>query len=199
MPLPSQDARPNSATRRRPTGADLALPLGPGAVVSFSVGRVLQGTKSACGPSTSVDLRLDSPADSSGSGRTSTMLRYHPGRLCRLQQERFVDRRAEERFPPDFMFRLSKDEAAALRSQSVRSNAGRGGRRYPPYVFTEQGVASARSLSISRSCGRSSSCGALPPLTRPSSGDSMTSSARLRPSSATTTNSSTRSSRRCGS
>lgn len=39
------------------------------------------------------------------------------------------------------MFQSSKDEAAALRSQIAISNAGRGGRRYAPYVFTEQGVA----------------------------------------------------------
>jgi hypothetical protein len=46
-----------------------------------------------------------------------------------------------ERFPADFMFQLSKDEAAALRSQTATSQSGRGGRRYAPYVFTEQGVA----------------------------------------------------------
>jgi ORF6N domain len=47
------------------------------------------------------------------------------------------------RFPEDFMFRLTNGEVAALRSQSVISNAGpgRGGRRYNPYAFTEQGVA----------------------------------------------------------
>jgi hypothetical protein len=45
-----------------------------------------------------------------------------------------------DRFPPDFMFQLSKDEAALLRSQFATSS-GRGGRRYAPYVFTEQGVA----------------------------------------------------------
>jgi ORF6N domain-containing protein len=39
------------------------------------------------------------------------------------------------------MFQLTKAEAAALRSQIVTSNDGRGGRRYAPYVFTEQGVA----------------------------------------------------------
>jgi ORF6N domain len=39
------------------------------------------------------------------------------------------------------MFQLSKAEAAALRSQNATSDAGRGGRRYAPYVFTEQGVA----------------------------------------------------------
>lgn len=46
-----------------------------------------------------------------------------------------------KRFPADFMFQLTDDEAEALRSQIVISNEGRGGRRYAPYVFTEQGVA----------------------------------------------------------
>jgi phage regulator Rha-like protein len=46
-----------------------------------------------------------------------------------------------ERFPADFMFQLTKEEAAALRSQTATSDTGRGGRRYAPYVFTEQGVA----------------------------------------------------------
>jgi ORF6N domain len=46
-----------------------------------------------------------------------------------------------KRFPEDFMFQLAKSEAAALRSQIATSNEGRGGRRYAPYVFTEQGVA----------------------------------------------------------
>jgi hypothetical protein len=50
-------------------------------------------------------------------------------------------RRNAERFPDDFMFQLTRDEWAALRSQSGISNEGRGGRRYAPYVFTEQGVA----------------------------------------------------------
>jgi len=50
-----------------------------------------------------------------------------------------------ERFPDDFMFQLSKDEFAFLRSQSVTSS-GWGGRRYPPYAFTEQGVAMLSSV-----------------------------------------------------
>jgi len=54
-------------------------------------------------------------------------------------------RRNPNRFPPDFMFRLDGEEAARLRSQIVISN-GRGGRRYPPYVFTEQGVAMLSSV-----------------------------------------------------
>jgi len=46
-----------------------------------------------------------------------------------------------KRFPEDFMFQLSKAEASSLRSQIATSNDSRGGRRYAPYVFTEQGVA----------------------------------------------------------
>lgn len=45
------------------------------------------------------------------------------------------------RFPSDFMFQLNYQEVASLRSQIVTSKSGRGGRRYMPYVFTEQGVA----------------------------------------------------------
>lgn len=50
-------------------------------------------------------------------------------------------KRNAKRFPPDFMFQLTKAEAKLLRSQFVISSEGRGGRRYAPYVFTEQGVA----------------------------------------------------------
>lgn len=69
-------------------------------------------------------------------------------------------RRNLRRFPSDFMFRLTKTEAdalrsqlaisstskGALRSQSATSNTGRGGRRYLPYAFTEQGVAMLSSV-----------------------------------------------------
>lgn len=44
------------------------------------------------------------------------------------------------RFPSDFMFQLNAKEVEFLRSQFVTSNMGRGGRRYPPYVFTEYGA-----------------------------------------------------------
>jgi len=43
------------------------------------------------------------------------------------------------RFPDDFMFQLSKGEFKNLKSQIVTSSWG--GRRIPPYAFTEQGVA----------------------------------------------------------
>jgi len=55
-----------------------------------------------------------------------------------------------DRFPSDFMFQLSEEEADSLRSQSVTSNEGRGGRRYPPYAFTEQGVAMLSSVLRSK-------------------------------------------------
>lgn len=50
-------------------------------------------------------------------------------------------RRNLKRFPEDFMLQLNADEASLLRSQFATSNVGRGGRRYLPYAFTEQGVA----------------------------------------------------------
>ena len=60
-------------------------------------------------------------------------------------------KRNVNRFPADFMFQLTTDEADSLRSQIATSNLGlqrgmsnmeaRGGRRYLPYAFTEHGVA----------------------------------------------------------
>ena len=54
-----------------------------------------------------------------------------------------------ERFPEDFMFQLSQEEFAILRSQIVTSSDW-GGRRYRPYAFTEQGVAMLSSVLRSR-------------------------------------------------
>jgi hypothetical protein len=48
-------------------------------------------------------------------------------------------RRNIDRFPEDFMFQLTPDEFTNLRSQFVTSSWG--GQRYPPFAFTEQGVA----------------------------------------------------------
>lgn len=48
-------------------------------------------------------------------------------------------RRNIQRFPPDFMFQLTMEEMKILRSQFGTSSWG--GRRYPPFAFTEQGVA----------------------------------------------------------
>ena len=58
-----------------------------------------------------------------------------------------------ERFPNDFMFQLSTEEFDNLRFQfgtsSLKSQIGTsrwGGRRYPPYAFTEQGVSMLSSV-----------------------------------------------------
>ena len=49
------------------------------------------------------------------------------------------------RFPLDFMFELTQEEFNSLRSQIVTSNK-RGGIRYMPFAFTEQGVAMLSSI-----------------------------------------------------
>ena len=56
-------------------------------------------------------------------------------------------RRNKIRFPEDFMFQLTEQEAEFLRYQIGTSKTdGRGGRRYLPLVFTEQGVAMLSSV-----------------------------------------------------
>ena len=54
-------------------------------------------------------------------------------------------KRNAKRFPESFCFQLTEDEYADLRSQIATSNtentSSKGGRRYLPYVFTEQGIA----------------------------------------------------------
>jgi hypothetical protein len=64
-------------------------------------------------------------------------------------------RRNISRFPPDFMFEMSKEELENWRSQFVTSNQDRQGLRYPPFCFTEQGATmlscllnSARAISV---------------------------------------------------
>ena len=55
-------------------------------------------------------------------------------------------RRNLDRFPEDFMFQLTDEEAISLRSQFATTNTGRGGRRYLPYAFTEHGLAMLSSV-----------------------------------------------------
>ncbi|HEY2513751.1 MAG TPA: ORF6N domain-containing protein [Polyangiaceae bacterium] len=55
-------------------------------------------------------------------------------------------KRNPTRFPSDFMFQLTPEEFASLRSQTVISKSDRGGRRTAPYAFTEQGVAMLSSV-----------------------------------------------------
>ena len=54
-------------------------------------------------------------------------------------------KRNRERFPVDFTFQLTREEAGSLRSQFVISK-GRGGRRYAPYAFTEHGAIMAANV-----------------------------------------------------
>ena len=55
-------------------------------------------------------------------------------------------KRNRKRFPTDFMFELSAQEAVFLTSQNAISNTGRGGRRTLPYAFTEEGGAMLSSV-----------------------------------------------------
>jgi phage regulator Rha-like protein len=55
-------------------------------------------------------------------------------------------KRNRNRFPEDFMFQLTSDEAACLTSQFAMSKSGRGGRRTPPYAFTEHGTVMAANI-----------------------------------------------------
>ncbi len=55
-------------------------------------------------------------------------------------------KRNADRFPEDFLFQLAPEEVAALRSQIVISKPRRGGRRYPPYAFTEHGALMAANI-----------------------------------------------------
>src|SRR5258708_5379181 len=59
-------------------------------------------------------------------------------------------KRNSGRFPFDFMFQLTEEEANRLRSQFVTSKTSdsqRGGTRFLPYVFTEQGVSMVRHVT----------------------------------------------------
>jgi len=61
-------------------------------------------------------------------------------------------KRNSGRFPGDFMFQLTAEEALRLRSQfATLDNSGRGRyRKYQPYAFTEQGVAMLSSVLKSK-------------------------------------------------
>lgn len=58
--------------------------------------------------------------------------------------------RNRDRFPEDFVFRLTVAEARGLRFQIGTSKGSRGGRRYLPFAFTEQGVAMLSGVLRSR-------------------------------------------------
>jgi hypothetical protein len=86
-------------------------------------------------------LRLRGPRGSVPDWLTRADARHPP----REALNRAVSRNPD-RFPEDFVFRLTPEEAESLRFQSGTSNKGRGGRRCLPHVFTEHGVAMLASV-----------------------------------------------------
>lgn len=78
------------------------------------------------------------------------MLDIHLATLYGIETRVLVQaiKRNKQRFPSDFMFQLSSEEFENLRSQIVISSWG--GRRYLPYVFTEQGIAMLSSVLHSK-------------------------------------------------
>ena len=59
-------------------------------------------------------------------------------------------KRNRDRFPTDFVFQLTAKEDRILRSQIVTSSNKHGGRRYPPYAFTEHGAIMAATVLNSK-------------------------------------------------
>src|SRR2546422_9959937 len=83
----------------------------------------------------------------------SDLAKIYGVRTARLNQQ--VNRNLE-RFPSDFMFRLTKDEFSPLMLQIATSKKRRGGRRKLPYAFTEHGaVMAANVLNSERSVAMS--------------------------------------------
>lgn len=77
------------------------------------------------------------------------MLSVHLAELYEVEPRALMQavKRQAGRFPPDFMFQRSREEFSALRSQIVILKGGRGQHpKYPPYAFTEQGVAMLSSV-----------------------------------------------------
>ena len=74
------------------------------------------------------------------------MLDFDLAELYETETKRLKEavRRNIDRFPPDFIFELTRDEFESLRTQFATSK--RGGTRYMPFAFTEQGVAMLASI-----------------------------------------------------
>jgi hypothetical protein len=79
--------------------------------------------------------------------RQKIMLDYDLAILYKVETKNLnlAVKRNSKRFPKDFMFQLTKKEWEGLRLQIETSN-GRGGTRYLPYAFTEQGVSMLSSV-----------------------------------------------------
>jgi phage regulator Rha-like protein len=80
------------------------------------------------------------------------ILDSHPADLYGVSVKRLNEqvKRNRERFPSDFVFQLSTREQTALRSQIATSSQRHGGRRYPPYAFTEHGAIMAATVLNSK-------------------------------------------------
>ncbi len=78
------------------------------------------------------------------------MLDFDLAELYEVETKRLKEavRRNIDRFPDDFMFNLSKQEFESLRTQIATSK--RGGTRYTPFAFTEQGVSMLSSVLKSK-------------------------------------------------
>lgn len=76
------------------------------------------------------------------------MLDSDLARLYGVETKRLNEavKRNTARFPKHYIFQLSEEEYSSLRSQIATSKEGKGGRRYMPYVFSEQGVAMLSSV-----------------------------------------------------
>jgi phage regulator Rha-like protein len=85
---------------------------------------------------------LNSPSPEGDSRRGPCQALWR-NREARLNQQ---VTRNQERFPADFTFQLNSKEHEALRLQFATSKKTRGGRRYPPYAFTEHGAIMAATV-----------------------------------------------------
>jgi hypothetical protein len=76
------------------------------------------------------------------------MLDFDLAELYQMPTKRLKEqvKRNTKRFPRDFMFALTNQELKDLRSQFATSSSEWGGRRTPPFAFTEQGVAMLSSV-----------------------------------------------------
>jgi len=83
------------------------------------------------------------------------LLSTHLAELYRVLPKALVQavKRNAERFPSDFMFQLTHDEFANLKSQTVTSSWG-GQRRAPPYAFTTIVSSRLSSMRFASSCSR---------------------------------------------
>jgi hypothetical protein len=84
--------------------------------------------------------------------KEKVMLDFHLAELYQVKTKALKQavRRNIDRFPDDFMFELTQEEWSNLRSQFVTSSSDWGGIRYPPFAFTEQGVAMLSSILRSK-------------------------------------------------